>query len=307
MSHSHNHHHHHHGHAHHDHHGSNLALAFWLNTAFAVIELIGGLLTNSVAILSDAVHDLGDSLALGSAWLFEKHSKKRRDEKYTYGYKRFSLVGALINAVVLLVGSIFILHEAIGRFFDPVQPDVDGMIYLAVLGVVVNGFAILRLRKGTSISEHVISLHFVEDVVGWIAVLIGSVVMKFTDAPFLDPALSVLISIYIIVNVFRHLKVTFRIILQGVPDSVSEQQVVNAINNFPEVESTHDVHLWTLDGNYNILTTHIVLHEPLDLVQTEQLKSRIKGQLRTEGVHHATIEFEVKGLTCENTMDEREL
>ncbi len=306
MAHSHNHHHH-HGHTHHDHHGSNLALAFWLNTCFAVIELVGGTLTNSVAILSDAIHDLGDSIALGSAWLFEKQSKKNRDETYTYGYKRFSLVGALINAVVLLVGSFFILREAIERFFEPVQPEVNGMIFLAVLGVVVNGFAILRLRKGNSISERVISLHFVEDVVGWVAVLIGSVVMKFTEAPYLDPALSVLISVYVIVNVFRHLRGTFRIILQGVPDSVSEQQVVDAINTFPEVESTHDVHLWTLDGNYNILTTHIVLHAPLELVQMEQLKSRIKGQLRTEGVHHATIEFEVKGLTCENTVDEPDL
>src|SRR5690606_24250418 len=201
----------------------------------------------------------------------------------------------------------FILREAIWRLFEPVQPEVNGMILLAVLGVVVNGFAILRLRKGTSISERVISLHFIEDVVGWVAVLIGSVVMKFTEAPYLDPALSVLISVYVIVNVFRHLRGTFRIILQGVPDSVSEQQVVDAINTFPEVESTHDVHLWTLDGSYNILTTHIVLHEPLELVQMEQLKSRIKGQLRTEGVHHATIEVEVRGLTCENTVDEPDL
>ncbi len=304
MPHSHNHH---HGHAHHDHQGSNLALAFWLNTSFALIEMVGGILTNSVAILSDAVHDLGDSLALGSAWLFEKKSKKNRDRNYTYGYKRFSLMGALINAVVLLVGSFFILHEAIGRFFEPVQPKVDGMILLAVLGVVVNGFALLRLRRGKSISERVISLHFIEDVVGWVAVLAGSVIMKFTDAPYLDPALSVLISVYVIVNVFRHLKGTFRIILQGVPDSVSEQQVVEAMIGFPEVESTHDVHLWTLDGTYNILTTHVVLQEALDVVQMEQLKSRIKGKLRTEGVHHATIEFEVKGLTCKNTVDEPEL
>ena len=304
MPHSHNHH---HGHAHHDHQGSNLALAFWLNTSFALIEMVGGILTNSVAILSDAVHDLGDSLALGSAWLFEKKSKKNRDRNYTYGYKRFSLMGALINAVVLLVGSFFILHEAIGRFFEPVQPKVDGMILLAVLGVVVNGFALLRLRRGKSISERVISLHFIEDVVGWVAVLAGSVIMKFTDAPYLDPALSVLISVYVIVNVFRHLKGTFRIILQGVPDSVSEQQVVEAMIGFPEVESTHDGHLWTLDGTYNILTTHVVLQEALDVVQMEQLKSRIKGKLRTEGVHHATIEFEVKGLTCKNTVDEPEL
>ena len=293
MAHSHDHTHDHH---HHHHADGNLALAFWLNTAFAIVEVVGGFYTNSVAILSDALHDFGDSIALGSAWFFERKSRQQRDATYTYGYKRFSLMGAFINAVVLTVGSVFILMEAFERIIDPVQPDANGMILLALLGVIVNGVALLRLRKGNSLSEKMISLHFIEDVVGWIAVLIGSVIMKYSYAPFLDPVLSIGISVFILVNVYRNMRGAFQIILQGVPHNVSEERVRSTLHGFSEVESIHDVHLWTLDGKYNILTVHIVLDKPSDLIALENLKNSIKGKMREINVDHATIEFEVKGM-----------
>jgi cobalt-zinc-cadmium efflux system protein len=289
---------HHHDHHHHHHAGENIAVAFWLNTVFAIIELVGGLLTNSVAILSDALHDFGDSLALGSAWFFERKAQQKRNEIYTYGYKRFSLVGAIINAIVLSVGSVFILVEAVERLMNPQQPETTGMIILALLGIAVNGIALLRLRKGESISEKVLSLHFVEDVLGWIAVLVGSIIMKLTYAPFIDPLLSILIALFIILNIYRNMKGAFQIILQGVPQNVSEDQVLKELRKFPEIESTHDLHLWTMDGNYNILTTHIVLHEAMDATGLEKLKSKIKLSLKDIHVGHATIEFEVKGMVC---------
>jgi cobalt-zinc-cadmium efflux system protein len=291
--HDHTHHHHHHHHK-----GGNLALAFWMNTAFAIIELVGGFYTNSVAILSDALHDFGDSLALGSAWFFERKAQQRRDETYTYGYKRFSLIGALINAVVLSVGSVFILIEAVDRLFKPLQPQTTGMIILAMLGIAVNGAALLRLRKGSSMSEKVISLHFLEDVLGWVAVLIGSIVMKFTNAPFIDPLLSIFIAAFIVINIYRNMKGAFQIILQGVPLNVSEEKVKSEILRFMEVESVHDLHLWTMDGEYHILTTHVVLHATMDLKELEVFKGKIKQCLRNVHIEHATIEFEVKGLAC---------
>lgn len=300
MAHSHDHTHDHH---HHHHADGNLALAFWLNTAFAIVEVVGGFYTNSVAILSDALHDFGDSIALGSAWFFERKSRQQRDATYTYGYKRFSLMGAFINAVVLTVGSVFILMEAFERIIDPVQPDANGMILLALLGVIVNGVALLRLRKGNSLSEKMISLHFIEDVVGWIAVLIGSVIMKYSYAPFLDPVLSIGISVFILVNVYRNMRGAFQIILQGVPHNVSEERVRSTLHGFSEVESIHDVHLWTLDGKYNILTVHIVLDKPSDLIALENLKNSIKGKMREINVDHATIEFEVKGMNCQAVED----
>lgn len=293
---------HHPTHTHNDHHhhpaGGNLAFAFWLNTTFALLELAGGFYTASVAIMSDALHDFGDSLALGTAWYFERKAKGKRDAIYTYGYKRFSLVGALINAVVLIAGSVFILTEAVQRLFDPVQPDTTGMLVLAIFGMIVNTVALLRLRKGTSINEKIISLHFVEDVLGWVAVLVGSLVMKFTDAPFIDPLLSILIAGLILVNVYRNMREAFQIMLQGVPRQVSEDQVKNVLHTFPEVESIHDLHLWTLDGTYNILTLHIVLHQSSELTLLEALKTRIKKRLKEINIQHATIEFEVKGVHC---------
>lgn len=294
----HHHHHHSHDHSHHHAHG-NIVLAFWLNTLFAVVELVGGLYTNSVAILSDALHDLGDSLSLGTAWYFERKSHQKRDETYTYGYKRFSIIGAFVNSMVLVTGSIFIIKESLERVFDPQQPDTTGMLVFAGLGIVVNGAAMLRLRKGHTLNEKVISLHFIEDVLGWVAVLIGSIVMKYTDAPFIDPLLSMGIAAFILFNVYRNMRSAFQIILQGVPLNVSEEMLKSVFKEFGEVMDTHDLHIWTLDGSYNILTTHVVLKEDLATPEAEQLKSRMKSRLREINVQHATIEFESRNVVCQ--------
>lgn len=299
--HDHHHHSHDHGH-HHHHHGGNIRVAFWLNTSFALLELIGGFYTNSVAILSDALHDLGDSLSLGTAWYFERKSKQKRDAIYTYGYQRFSLLGAFINSIVLIVGSVLILKEAFARLFNPEQPDTTGMLIFAIVGIVVNGAAMLRLKKGESINEKVISLHFLEDVLGWAAVLIGSIIMKFVDAPIIDPLLSVIIAIIILVNVYKNMRGAFQIILQGVPVAVSEERVRETFSKFGEVEDTHDLHIWTMDGRYNILTTHAVLKQPLEAESLELLKSKIKSELKKISVHHVTIEFENKGMACDHQM-----
>jgi cobalt-zinc-cadmium efflux system protein len=193
-----------HSHSHHHHHPAEataaLTTAFWLNTAFAILELAGGLYTNSVAITSDALHDFGDSLALGMAYYFQKKSLQKKDQHFSYGYKRFSLLGAFLNSLILIIGSIFILQEAIKRLAHPEQADAKGMIVLAIIGVGVNLAAMLRLRKSGTLNERVVSLHFLEDVLGWIAVLMGSIIMLFTDLPILDPILSILISGYILFN-----------------------------------------------------------------------------------------------------------
>jgi cobalt-zinc-cadmium efflux system protein len=290
-----------HAHGHHHHHvGDNIAFAFWLNTFFALLELAGGFYTNSVAILSDALHDLGDSLSLGTAWYFERKSKKKKDDVYTYGYQRFSLIGAFINAVVLIVGSVFIITESFNRLWNPKQPDAAGMMIFAIVGILVNGAAMLRLKKGDSINEKVISLHFLEDVLGWVAVLIGSIAMKFFDAPIIDPILSLCISLIILFNVYGNMKSAFKIILQAVPSNVNEVRVKELLQKIPEIEETHDLHIWTMDGKYNILTTHVVLTQTLSAEASEELKNKIKAQLQTLNIQHVTIEFEIKGIACAN-------
>lgn len=292
-----------HQHHHHDHHYGhtdvkNIRAAFFLNLSFTIIELVGGLITNSVAILSDAVHDLGDSFSLGLSWYFQKVAKRPRTKEYTYGYKRFSLLGAVINSVVLLVGSILILTHAIPRLFNPQHPDVKGMLLLAVLGVIINGMAVLRLRKGSSINERVVSLHLLEDVLGWLAVLIGAGIMYFVDAPFIDPLLSILISLYILCNVYRNIRQSLRIILQGSPSHLDMEEVKRSLLEIGEVQDVHDLHAWSVDGEYNVMTVHVVLRSALPMEAQHRLKLEIRDKLLSMGVQHCTIEFEVVDEEC---------
>ena len=296
-------HHHHHGHDHthnhdHDHGTKNIQVAFWLNLGFAALELVGGFYTNSVAVLSDALHDLGDSLSLGTSWYFQKKSQQKRDRHFTYGYKRFSLLGAFINCIVLTVGSVFIISESVQRIFDPAQPNAKGMLIMAVIGIGVNLLAMLRLQKGNSINERVISLHFLEDVLGWAAVLVGSIVMMFYDVPILDPVLSLGIAAYILFNVYKNMKSVFQIVLQGVPENLSEDKIREVVRSFPAVKDSHDIHVWSLDGNYNIVTLHIVVNDNLSVIQQEELKTKIKASLGKLSVQHSTVELETESYNC---------
>jgi cobalt-zinc-cadmium efflux system protein len=293
MGHSHDHHH------HHDHAEGNIRVAFFLNLAFTIIEIVGGILTNSLAILSDALHDLGDSLSLGLSWYFQKISKKGRTKSFSFGYKRFSLLGAIINSIVLVAGSIIILSKAIPQIFHPEEVHVQGMFYLAILGIVVNGAAVLQLRKGSSMNERVVSLHLLEDVLGWVAVLIGSVIMMYFDAPFIDPLMSVLIAVYILFNVYKNLKKSMVIILQGIPEEVSIESIREKLRSIQAITNVHDCHVWSMDGNYNVLTVHLVLDKDYPLSEQVALKQQVKQILKGESVNHITIEFENQDEHCE--------
>ena len=282
-----------------DHHSTgNIKTAFFLNLFFAIVELIGGLYTNSVAILSDALHDLGDSLSLGVAWYFQKISGRGVDSSFSYGYKRFSVLGAIINAVVLTVGSVFILTEAVERLFNPVMPNAEGMIYLAIGGVIINGIAALRLKKGHSINERVVYLHLLEDILGWIATLVVAVILNFRAIPVLDPILSLLIAAFILFNVFKNLRRSIKIILQGTPEDIDPKEVQDKIRSFEEVIDTHDCHIWTLDGQYHILSLHIVVDKNYNGNEIAGLKRQIKNKMQILGIDHATLEFEMPEEDC---------
>ena len=287
------------GHEHHHGEVKNIKVAFFLNLFFTLLEIAGGFFTNSMAILSDAVHDLGDSLSLGLAWYFQKVSNKGSDSSYSYGYKRFSLLGAIINSIVLVVGSIFILTAAIPRIFHPEKTQAAGMSFLAIVGVLINGIAFLRLKRGSSINEKVVSLHFLEDVLGWVSILIGSVIMYFFNAPFIDPILSVGIAFFVLSNVYKNIRQTLHIILQGIPDNVDIEEISQQLQEFKGVEDIHDLHVWSVDGNYNILTVHVVLNKLLEKDKITELKGRIRNSLKQKGIQHATIEFESKDEHCD--------
>lgn len=281
----------------HDHSSTkNIGVAFALNFVFTIFEFFGGIYTNSVAITSDALHDLGDTISLGLSWYFEKISKRKRTKKFSYGYKRFSILGAIINSLVLLTGSVIILFETIPRLFNPVQSDAAGMFWFAVIGIVVNGAAIIRLRRGNSISERVVSLHLMEDVLGWVAVLVGSVVMYFFDLPVIDPLLSVCITVYVLVNVYRNMRSVARVILQGVPENVDMEAIVDGLRSSEGVGDIHDLHVWTMDNRYNVLSVHVVLEPDADPLE---VKSRVRKLLLDKyEIEHSTIETETSGEVC---------
>lgn len=288
-----------HEHHHHDHTDvKNIKVAFFLNFGFTIIEIIGGIMTNSIAIISDAVHDLGDSLSLGLAWYFQKVAKKGRDNQFTYGYKRFSLLGALINSMVLIIGSVIVLSAAIPRIFHPVQAEAVGMFWLAIVGIVVNGAAVFRLKKGNSINEKVVMLHLLEDVLGWAAILVGSVFMYFFDIPILDPIMSIGISCFVLFNVYKNLRDSFRVILQAIPDDIDIKQIESHLLAFDQVQKIHDLHIWSIDGNYNILSVHIVVKQALIIEELAEIKSKIRASLSEIGIQHATFEFETEDEHC---------
>ena len=287
-----------HGHSHHHHAGDNIKVAFFLNLSFTIIELIGGVWINSVAILSDAMHDLGDSLSLGLAWYFEKVSKRERDANFTFGYKRFSLLGAVINSVILLVGSIFILTEAIPRIWDPEPVNAAGMVGFALLGIVVNGAAVLRLKGGESLNEKVVRLHLLEDVLGWVAVLVGGIILYFFDWPVIDPLLSLGITFFVLYNVVRNLRQSIKILLQGTPSHINTEEVKSRLEALPNVASVHDLHIWTMDGTYNIMSMHAVVPQAIDSEQTGLLKQDIRKAMAEMDISHVTIELEQPGEIC---------
>jgi cobalt-zinc-cadmium efflux system protein len=292
MGHSHSH----HGHKHSS--GSNLKLAFFLNLGFTILEIFGGLYTNSVAILSDAVHDLGDSFSLGLAWYLNKKSKKTATNQFSFGYQRFSLAGAFINALILLVGSIYIITEAIQRFQNPEVSDAQGMILFALVGVSVNGYAAYRVSKGASQNEKVISWHLVEDVLGWVAVLIAGIVLYFKDIPWLDPALSLGIALFILWNVFKNLKGTIYIFLQAVPDNVSLDEIKGKICQLEKVDSVHHMHVWSLEGEHHVFSVHAKLAPAVSIDELVDIKTRIKTILKSYPFSHYTVEIELDGEEC---------
>ena len=288
-----------HNHTHHHHSTSNIRVAFWLNFVFTIIEIIGGLYTNSIAILSDALHDLGDTIALGLAWFLDKYAKKERDTRYTYGYGRFSLLSAFINGIVLLSGSVFILIEAIPRLLNPIQPNTKGMILLALGGVIFNGLAAFRLRAGKTQNEKVVSWHLLEDVLGWVAVLIGSVIMMFWNVPIVDALLSIGFTLFIFINVFKNLLTTIRIFLQAKPDAIDENKFRKKINQLPQIITIHDTHLWSIDGDKMVLTLHVVVSNTIQTLEIIELKKAIRAVGHQQSIDHLTIEIEYEKEECE--------
>lgn len=279
---------------HHHHHGSSqrIGLAFLLNAGFAIIEVIGGIWTGSAAILADAVHDLGDCTALGLAWLLERKSRGEASSEFSYGYRRLSLLSAVVSGVILLLGSLSVLAHTLPRLSAPDTPDTQGMLGLAILGILVNGIAAWRMRGAHSMNERVVSLHLMEDVLGWVAIAVASVVMMFWELPLLDPLLAVAIALWVIWQAVTRMRETVRLFLQATPPDLDLTQLQSVVLGVPGVEGLHHAHVWTLDGEQHIATMHLVVAGELAPTEIAALRRDVRSKLRELQIGHATLEVE---------------
>ena len=282
----------------------NILIAFILNFAFSIFEFVGGFFTGSVAIVSDAVHDIGDAASIGVSYFLEKKSKKKPDEHYTYGYTRYSVIGSVITTLILLVGSVLVVYNAILRIINPTPINYEGMIIFAIVGAAVNFLAAFFTREGDSLNQKAVNLHMLEDVLGWIVVLVGAVIMRFTDIVIIDPLMSIGVATFIFINAIRNLKEAVDLFLEKTPHGIEIEEICEHLTHIEGVKDVHHVHVWSMDGHNNYATLHAVVDG-----DAHEIKEAIREELAEHGIAHATLELESPDehcheLTCNPTTHE---
>lgn len=278
----------------------NILVAFLLNLFFSIFELIGGLFTNSVAILSDAVHDLGDAISIGLSFALERKSKKKADNNYTYGYTRYSLLGAFTTLMILSMGSIIVIYNSVNRLFNSVEINYNGMIVLAIIGAVINVIASFVTKDGNSINQKAVNLHMLEDAVGWIIVLMGAILMKFTEFNIIDSLLSIGLSLFILINVIKNFAEIKNIFLEKVPNNIDIDEIRREIKEIENIKDIFHIHIWKIDEENISCTMHVLIDEGTDECV---VKHNIRHILEHDGINHTTIEihkghYHEKDLEC---------
>lgn len=272
---------------------SSILIAFILNLAFSVFELIGGMVTGSIAIISDAIHDMGDAVSLGVSVVMERKSAKKPDDDFTFGYTRYSVIGSAFTTLVLLFGSVTVIINAFGRILHPSPINYNSMIVFAVVGLAVNLLAAFFTRAGESLNQKAVNLHMLEDVLGWVVVLIGAVVMRFSDLAILDPIISICVAVFILIMALKTGKEILNVLLEKAPKHQNIQKVTTTLMEINGIRDVHHVHLWSMNGQDCYATMHIVAAG-----DTHQLKLQIREKLDHLGIHHATLELEQEGENC---------
>lgn len=273
----------------------NILIAFILNISFSIFEFFGGIFTNSVAILSDSIHDLGDALSIGISYFLERKSKNKANKQYTYGYARYSVLGGVITTTILLVGSILVIINAIKRLFNPVEVNYSGMIIFAIVGVVLNFLAAYITREGNSINQKSVNLHMLEDVLGWVVVLVGAIIMNFTDIRIIDPIMSIGVATFILINSLKNLKSVLDLFLEKTPKDIDIDELKKHLQQIKDIEDIHHIHVWSIDGYNNYATMHIVTKSN----DIKRIKHEIREELEEHNICHAILETEDE--ICDDT------
>lgn len=272
----------------------NIFIAFLLNISFSIIEFIGGLFTNSIAIISDSIHDFGDALSIGVSYFLERKSKKKPNHTYTYGYARFSILGAFITTTILTIGSVMVTYGAVNRIMNPEPVNYNGMIIFAIIGLVVNFAAAFTTREGHSLNQKAVNLHMLEDVLGWVIVLIGSILIKFTDISIIDPIMSIGVAIFILVHSMKNFGEILDLFLIKLPKNINLDEIKHHLYEIEGIKDVHHIHVWSTDGEENYATMHV----KADTDNRKDLKKSIKEELAEHNIHHVTVELEDTDEEC---------
>ena len=277
-------------HHHHKKAGENLAFVFFMNLAFNIIVIIGGLATNSMAILADCIHDMSDTISIAFAWFLEHVAQRDSTDNYSYGYQRFSILGAVIISVFVIIMALVILSEAIPRLFSPEGVDAGGMLLVAIVGIIFKSVSVYRLHEGETFNEKAILIHQLGDIFEWVAILILSVVLMFWDgAPYLDPFVSIGIALWLIFNLARNLYKSLEVLLQKTPDHFDVDEIKTSITSIEGVRTIGDFHVWSLDGIDSVLTVKVAIDE---MASQDKIKKEIYDIASRYHIVDITIEFD---------------
>ena len=277
-------------HHHHKKAGKNLAFVFFMNLAFNIIVIVGGLATNSMAILADCIHDMSDTISIAVAWILEKVSQKDSSDSYSYGYQRFSILGAVITSVFVIFMAFVILSEAIPRLFSPEGVDAGGMLLVAIVGLIFKSISVWKLHGGETFNEKAILFHQLGDVFEWITILVLSIILIFWDgAPYLDPFISIGIAIWLIFNLGRTLYKSIQVLLQKTPDYFDVGEFRTSILAIDGINGIDDFHIWSLDGIDSVMTLKIDIDNDYN---QEEIKQKIYSISNKYHVIDITIEFD---------------
>lgn len=272
----------------------NISFAFFLNLVFMIVVAIGAIFTNSMAILADLLHGMGDTIALGFSWFLQRFSEKECDNKFTYGYKRFSLLGAITTSIIIIACSIFVLIESITRIFVYVEPHAGGMVLIAIFAIILKALSVLKLRKSKTLNEKAVSIHLIGDLLGWIALLVVGIILIFFKIPNLDPFLSIAITIWMIYNLIKNLIYSFNILLLKAPENIDTSKLKSDILAIDEIKNIENFNFWSIDNQNHVLTVKIDIVADLLISDTEKIKNSIDDVCRSYDIENITVEFNKK-------------
>lgn len=291
---------HHHGHHHHDHtHGANkktLTIAFFIIATYMVVELIGGLLTNSLALLSDAGHMLSDAVSLGVAVLAFQLGERAANYEKTFGYKRFEILAAAFNGITLLIIAIFIIIEAVKRFAAPPEIATTGMLTISTIGLLVNILvAWIMFRSGDTednLNMRGAFLHVIGDMLGSVGAIIAALLIMFFGWSWADPAASIIVALIIMRSGFYVTKDSIQVLMEGTPKNIKVEDIIKTIENVPGIKSIHDLHVWSITSGHNALSCHAVVDTHITIEEGQRILDEVEHQLIHKGINHITIQME---------------